>query len=105
MRLTSTLALGVLALGFAVLPALADSTRPAYGCFKVSATELSVRESSFATGATIATASKNEILVKRRRFCSARWCAVTTNKGIQGYAEKSMMAVAPCPARLSIQTK
>jgi hypothetical protein len=29
------------------------------------------------------------------------WCAVTTNKGIQGYADKSMMAVAACPPRLS----
>jgi hypothetical protein len=87
------------------VPAAAQTSthRPAYGCFKVSVPELNIRQTAFSNGAVVATAIKNEILVKRRRYCTLRgfWCPVTTNKGIQGYADKSMMTVAPCPARLS----
>ena len=86
-------------------PAIAQTTthRPAYGCFKVSVPELNIRQTASANGAVVATAIKNEILVKRRRYCTLRgfWCAVTTNKGIQGFADKSMMSVAACPARLA----
>ena len=86
-------------------PATAQTTthRPAYGCFKVTVPELNVRGTAFSNGPVVATAIKNEILVKRRRYCTLRgfWCAVTTNKGIQGFADKSMMTVAACPSRLS----
>ena len=98
-------AVAVIACAIGTVPAMAQTAthRPAYGCFKVTVPELNVRGTAFSTGAVVATAIKNEILVKRRRYCTLRgyWCAVTTNKGIQGYADKSMMAVAACPARLS----
>jgi hypothetical protein len=79
------------------------TVRPAYGCYKVSAKELSLRETAFKTGNVVATVGKGDILVKRRRFCTLRgtWCPVTTIKGVQGFADKSMIAVAPCPPRLS----
>lgn len=99
------LAAVALVCAISAVPAMAQTAthRPAYGCFKVTVPELNVRGTAFSTGPVVATAIKNEILVKRRRYCTLRgfWCAVTTNKGIQGYADKSMMAVAPCPARLS----
>jgi hypothetical protein len=86
-------------------PAHAQTTsiRPAYGCFKVTASDSAVRATARANGAVVATTIKNEILVKRRRFCTlgGTWCAVTTNKGVQGFAEKRLMAIAACPARLS----
>lgn len=86
-------------------PVAAQTTthRPAYGCFKVTVPELNIRGTAFSNGPVVATAIKNETLVKRRRYCALRgfWCAVTTNKGVQGYADKSMMTVAACPSRLS----
>jgi hypothetical protein len=93
-------------LGVGAAAAQTTTTRPAYGCFKVTVPELNVRDTAFSSGKVVATAIKGETLVKRRRFCTARgfWCAVTTNKGVQGYADKSMMTVAACPARLSTKT-
>jgi hypothetical protein len=91
--------------GFApAAQAQSTTVRPAYGCFKVTAPQINIRATAFSTGAVLATASKNEILVKRRRFCTLRgyWCAVTTNAGIQGFADKNLIAVASCPARLSV---
>jgi hypothetical protein len=86
-------------------PTVAQTTtvRPAYGCYKVLATELSIRATALKSGAVVAGASKNEILSKRRRFCNVggAWCPVTTKDGIQGYAEKALIAVAPCPPSLS----
>ena len=105
MAIYKHLAATLIACTFVSMPALAQTTthRPAYGCFKVTVPELNIRATAFSTGAVVATAIKNEILIKRRRYCTLRgfWCAVTTNKGIQGFADKSMMAVAACPSRLS----
>jgi hypothetical protein len=83
--------------------AQSTSVRPAYGCFKVTAKEINIRATPFSTGAVVATAIKNETLVKRRRFCTLRgyWCAVTTNAGVQGFADKNLITIAACPARLS----
>jgi hypothetical protein len=105
MAIYKHLAAALIACAFVTSPAAAQGTthRPAYGCFKVTAPELNIRATAFSSGAVVATAIKNEILVKRRRYCTLRgfWCAVTTNKGIQGYADKSMMTVAACPSRLA----
>ena len=95
--------MGAALLGATVAAAQSTSVRPAYGCFKVTAAELNIRETAFSSGAVVALASKGDILVKRKRFCTLRgfWCAVSTLKGVDGYADKSMIAVAPCPAKLS----
>jgi hypothetical protein len=106
MRLILSFTFAVMTLAIA-RPAAAQtattSVRPAYGCFKVTSADSSVRDKARSSGAVLATVIKNETLVKRRRFCTlgGTWCAVTTNKGVQGFAEKSAMALAPCPARLS----
>jgi hypothetical protein len=98
--------MALICMGYAVQSAQAQSTsvRPAYGCFKVTAQQINIRGTAFSSGPVVATASKNEILIKRRRFCTLRgyWCAVTTNAGIQGFADKNLMTVAACPARLSV---
>ena len=108
MRCKTPLAFVILTTAFAMAPAMAQttSTRPTYGCFKVSVPEANVRATASKTGTILAVASKNEILIKRRRFCSVAglWCAVTTKKGVEGFTEKSMISVAPCPARLSTKT-
>jgi len=105
MALVKLSASAILAVALLSIPAQAQTvtTRPAYGCFKVSVAELNVRDKASSTATVLATAIKGETLVKRRRYCTLRgfWCAVTTNKGIQGFADKSMMVVAPCPSRLA----
>ena len=77
--------------------------RPAYGCYKVTAPGLDVRQSGSRNGNVVATVSKGAILVKRKRFCSLGgvWCPVTTKDGVQGFADKASIAIAACPARLS----
>ena len=83
-------------------PAQTASTRPPYGCFKVTS-KVHLHESSLQSSAIVGLAEKGEILVKRNRFCSVvtSTCAVRTTGGTEGYAVKSSLRVAPCPAKLS----
>lgn len=82
------------------------TTRPPFGCFKVTAAELNIRDKAFASGAVVATARKGDILVKAKRYCTLRgyWCAVRAG-AIEGFADKSFLEVAPCPAGLSVPAK
>lgn len=82
----------------------ADTVRPQFGCFKVTA-NTAIKSAALGTSTTLAAASKGDILIKRRRFCYTvgSMCAVTTRAGIQGYADRGSMIVAPCPAKLSIK--
>lgn len=74
------------------------TTRPAYGCFKVTAPEINIRERPYSNAGVIGTAHKGDILIKRKRWCTLRgwWCAVSRGS-VQGYADKNFMKVAPCP--------
>lgn len=109
MRPTSGLPLALVALAVAIgaLPTAASaetkSTRPAYGCYRVAARGLEIHETALKSSAVVAAVSRGDILVKRHRFCSALTpvCAVSTEKGVQGFADKSAIKTAPCPARLS----
>ena len=93
-------------IGFAVTVSAAGAatttTRPAYVCFKVTADEINIRAKPYSTAAVIGSAKRGDILVKRKRWCTLRgfWCAVTKG-GLDGYADKSLMKVAPCPPSLS----
>ena len=84
MTLDKPFAAALLALALLNVPATAQTTsyRPAYGCFKVTVPELNIRETASSKGNIVATTYKNEILVKRRRFCTLRgfWCAVTISQ-------------------------
>jgi hypothetical protein len=93
-----------LACDLGALRAEAQTTvRPAFGCFKVTAKSADIRERSNRTAAVVGTVDRGTILVKAGRFCTAggNWCYVTTEKGLRGYADKSRIGVAACPARLS----
>ncbi len=82
---------------------LADSTsRPKYGCFKVTADSLNIRARPYASSKVIGAASKGDILIKRYRFCTPRgfWCAVT-HGDLKGYADKKFMKKTACPASMS----
>ncbi len=72
--------------------------RPAYGCLKVTAPSIAIKEKSVGTSTTLATASKGEILIKRHRFCTFGSCAVTTRGDVKGFAEKALLVVAACPS-------
>lgn len=69
-----------------------------YGCFRV-ITDLNIRDSAFSSSPVIATASKGEILVKARRWCTLRgyWCAVRKG-GVTGWADKEFMEKIDCPS-------
>ncbi|MBX9924746.1 MAG: SH3 domain-containing protein [Hyphomicrobiaceae bacterium] len=79
------------------------TSRPAYGCFRVTAPEINIRARAVSSSDVVGQARRGDILVKRERFCALRgfWCPVTTAAGVGGWADKSLMQVAPCPARLS----
>ena len=69
-----------------------------YGCFKVTTDQLNIRDRPYSDAAVIGTAVKDEILEKRKLWCTPRgyWCAI--RKGtIEGYADKNFMAKVPCP--------
>ena len=90
----------VLVLAAATLPAgAATTTRPAYGCFKVSAPKAAIRDRASDKGNVLKQAAKGDVLIKLKRFCSlsSRWCSVSAG-GTTGWVEKSATKVAPCPA-------
>ena len=82
------------------------TTRPKYGCFKVTAESLNIRAKALSTADVLATARRGDILVKRRRFCALRgyWCPVAFGDS-EGWADKAFFEAAPCPPRLSEPTK
>ena len=90
-------------LGAVIASAQTTSTRPAFGCFRVSAKSLDIHEGAASSSAHVATVSRGDLLIKRRRFCGTLIpsCAVKTEKGVEGFAAKGSIKVAPCPARLS----
>ncbi len=94
----------ILFVTFAATPAYSATTsRPKWGCFKVTAKGLNIRKRPYSFSKVIGTASRGDILIKRKRWCTPRgfWCAVTTEGGLRGYADKSYINKVPCPARLS----
>ncbi len=72
-----------------------------YGCFKVTAASINIRDGAFSSSDVVGTAGRGEILVKRKRFCTLRgfWCAVRKGS-IEGWADKAFMERVDCPARL-----
>jgi hypothetical protein len=82
------------------------TTRPKYGCFRVTADSLNIRAKALSTANVVGTAKRGDILVKRRRFCALRgyWCPVTFGTA-EGWADKAFFETAPCPPRLSEPAK
>ncbi len=86
------------------LPATAapSTSRPAYGCLKVNAPITPIRDRASDKAAVVASASRGDVLIKLKRFCSltGRWCSVSAN-GTTGWVEKAATKIAPCPPSTS----
>lgn len=69
-----------------------------YGCFRVTADEVNIRERAFSSSEVIGTARKGDILIKWKRFCAWRgfWCPVRKG-GLTGWADKGYLETAECP--------
>jgi SH3-like domain-containing protein len=104
MTLAARMLVGAMTLAITASLAVAEpaTTRPKYGCFKVTTASLNIRAKAFSNADVVATAKRGDILVKRRRFCALRgyWCPVTFG-GVEGWADKAFFETAPCPPRLS----
>ena len=76
----------------------ADAKAATYGCFKVSAAHLNIRARPYSTAEIIGTASRGDILEKRKMFCTPRgfWCAIRKGS-LEGYADKANMRKVDCP--------
>ncbi len=70
-----------------------------YGCFKVVSDELNIRDRPYSTATVIGTAKAGEVLEKRKWLCTLRgyWCAVRTQDGAEGYADKAYLEKTDCP--------
>lgn len=69
-----------------------------YGCFKVTANHLNIRDRPYSTAEVIGVADRGDILEQRKLICTPRgfWCAV--RKGaLEGYADKANMRKIACP--------
>jgi hypothetical protein len=89
--------LGVIAAAALAVPAF-EARAATYGCFKVTVGSLHIRERPYSSAKVLTTASKGDILEKRKYFCTPRgfWCAVRQG-AIEGYADKAFMKKVPCP--------
>jgi hypothetical protein len=69
-----------------------------YGCFKVTTSSLHIRARPYSNADILSTASKGDILEKRKWLCTLRgfWCAVRQGS-IEGYADKAFMEKVKCP--------
>lgn len=108
MRLAARALVGAVALAMTASLAGAQTvtTRPKYGCFRVTSESLNIRAKALSTSDVVGTAKRGDILVKRRRFCALRgyWCPVTFG-GVEGWADKAFFETAACPPRLSAPAK
>jgi hypothetical protein len=95
MRIKTSLLAAALALP---VVAAGDVSAATYGCFKVTADSLNIRARPYSTSEIIGSASKGDILEKRKLFCTPRgfWCAIRKGS-LEGYADKSNMVKIACP--------
>ena len=91
--------LSTAALSLCVVSAPAAVQAEGYGCFVVTASAINIRARPYSWSKVVGTASKGDILTKRKLWCTPRgfWCAV--QKGdLKGYADKSFMKkITNCP--------
>lgn len=84
-----------------VAGAATTTTRPAYGCVKVSAVAAPILDKSNKGGSVVATAAKGDVLAKNSRFCGIRGYCSVTYKGTKGWVDKANVKVAACPPSMS----
>jgi hypothetical protein len=90
--------MAVLAVGLLAPAGSAALAAKGYGCFKVTAAELNIRDRPYSDAKVIGTAKQGEILEKRKWLCTLRgyWCAVRKGS-LEGYADKAFMEKTSCP--------
>lgn len=69
-----------------------------YGCFRVTAKHLNIRDRPYSSAAVIGVAHRGDILEKRKLICTPRgfWCAIRKGS-LEGYADKNNMRKVSCP--------
>ncbi len=80
------------------------TARPKHGCYKVvGADAVNIREKPFSSSDVVGTASRGDVLVKWRRWCTLRgfWCPVQLGE-VRGHSDKRFLEPAPCPPSLSL---
>lgn len=77
---------------------LAPAATSTFGCFKVTADSINIRAKPYSNADVIGSASKGDILEKRKLWCTPRgyWCAVRKGS-LEGYADKNFMKKVACP--------
>ena len=70
-----------------------------YGCFKVTADNLNIRKRPYSSSDVIGSATKGEILEKRKFWCTLRgyWCAIRNKSGLEGYSDVAYLEKVDCP--------
>ncbi|MGQ0671737.1 MAG: hypothetical protein ACT4N2_02490 [Hyphomicrobium sp.] len=94
-RAVAGLAVGAAIMAGSAAPSFAAKN---YGCFKVTAEELNIRDRPYSDAKVIGTAGKGEIVEKRKWLCTLRgyWCAIRKGS-VEGYADKNFMEKVTCP--------
>jgi hypothetical protein len=90
--------LNTAAVGLLLCASVGMAEAASYGCFKVTADTINIRARPYSNAEVVGTASKGDILEKRKLICTPRgfWCAI--RKGtLEGYADKSLMTKIACP--------
>ncbi|WP_334146562.1 SH3 domain-containing protein [Hyphomicrobium sp.] len=69
-----------------------------YGCFKVTASHLNIRDRPYSSAEVIGVVNRGDILEQRKLICTPRgfWCAVRKGS-LEGYADKANMRKIACP--------
>ncbi len=92
------LAMAIAGAAAATLASVPNVKAATYGCFEVTAASLHIRARPYSNSDILTTASKGDILEKRKLLCTLRgyWCAVRKD-AIDGYADKAFMKKVACP--------
>lgn len=77
------------------------TTRPAYGCFRVTAASAPILDKSNKSGHVIATAAKGDTVIKAKRFCGLRGYCSVRYKSATGWVDKANVKVTACPPSTS----
>ncbi len=97
--MTKSSKLAAVAAACLAMAGLVDAAQAAtYGCFKVTADSINIRSRPYSDAEVVGSASKGDILEKRKLLCTPRgfWCAIRKGS-LEGYADKSFMTKVACP--------
>lgn len=87
-----------LVIGICAIASTASAQTSKYGCYRVTASSLNLRQRAWARSKVIGVVHRGDKLAKRRRFCALRgfWCPVRTKGGLNGWADKKYLKKISC---------